>query len=424
MRSKSRREYLKVIGTSTGAGLVGFSGCLSGSGNGTEGGSSGPVKIGIPQMFSGQYSWVGNNIWDGARTARKQIQDAGGIGDAKLQLEKADTKQSVDGALAATQELLNVKEVDALVGYSSFTIMGVHERVTKAKKPLLHPAGIPKAGGINSDYIYRVAPSDLIGGRAIGLVPAKQDGFDTMALMAGQASGLQGFKKPIKNAYTNAGGSITTTVDFQVNKSSYDSEVNSALSDDPDGVWVIGQPQDTAKIMEVAFQQGYEGEFVVTDDQTNKEFLELTDAKVTDGTLAATPGGNAEATQAGRVEEFEKNIVEVTGNESGAFSMNAYDGVTIQALAAKAAMLDDGEVTGETINNHIRDIAMKPGTKVRSFPEGAEALDNGDDINYDGLASPFEFDEQGNIASDYFIQQVQNNEWTQVGNIPAEELTL
>lgn len=433
MARKSRREYLGGLGS---VGLLGLAGCSSGdtqdNGSGADdttttttqsnqedNGGAENVLIGNVQIYSGEYSWVGSNVWPGVQLAIEDINAYSGEANLEFSAKKEDSKATSEAAVNATQKLVNVDGVMGMVGYSSFNIMSVYEMLQQSKVGTLHFAGIPEADPIGGEYIFRGAPSDIIGGRALGLV-ADEQGMSSMALMAGQASGLQGFKEPIRKAFTDAGGTIEAEVDFQVGKSSYNAEVNSALEANPDGVWVMGKPQDTASILRTAYERGFEGEFIVADDQATPDFLKLTSPEVTDGTLSATPGGNPEADD--RITEFASRFEEKADQEYGSFSLNAYDCTLIQSLAATAAKLENGEVTREGMAAQLPKVATAPGTEITSYEEGAAELESGNQINYQGMASKFEFNNEGNIAGAYYVQQVQDNKWERTGTIPETDL--
>ena len=103
------------------------------------------------------------------------------------------------------------------------------------------------------------------------------------------------------------------------------------------------------------------------------------------------------------------------GEPPGPFAANSWDMLNLVALSMQAA----GECTGPAINSVIRDVA-DGGTPVSTFAEGAAAIANGEDIDYEGASGPLAFDESGTPKGSYSILQVQNGEWVEVQFYPAD----
>jgi ABC-type branched-subunit amino acid transport system substrate-binding protein len=75
----------------------------------------------------------------------------------------------------------------------------------------------------------------------------------------------------------------------------------------------------------------------------------------------------------------------------------AYDAVYVIALAAQAGGSNDGAA----IRDSLRDVANDDGDDTQAdpgedgFAAAVEALDAGDNINYEGVVGPIEFDDAG-----------------------------
>jgi neutral amino acid transport system substrate-binding protein len=194
------------------------------------------------------------------------------------------------------------------------------------------------------------------------------------------------------------------------------------LDSDPEIIALVGTPEDSAKILRAAFQAGYEGNWFVTQDQTNADFLELTDDRVTEGILGLVEADSPAAVEAGRVEEFASAFQSYAGREPGIFAKNTFDAMNIGSLATLAALAADGEITREGIATRIPTVATPPERTVTNYAEGAAALDAGTDIDYEGLVGPCDFDENGDISSPFAVMKATGGSWEQVATLPASEL--
>ena len=104
--------------------------------------------------------------------------------------------------------------------------------------------------------------------------------------------------------------------------------------------------------------------------------------------------------------EFFENLCGVDPNLADFnYAPEAYDAVTVIALAVEVAQTD-GIAYASEINGVTRD-----GTKCTSFAECRDLIAAGEDIDYDGVSGPLEFDGNGEptIASYGLLKMADNN---------------
>jgi hypothetical protein len=94
--------------------------------------------------------------------------------------------------------------------------------------------------------------------------------------------------------------------------------------------------------------------------------------------------------------------------------------MTLTGLAMKKAELDGDEVTRQTIAGNIGSIGRPPGETVRNYPDGLSALENGDEVDFQGVRSNCNFDDRGNVSTPYNTIQVRDGEWQTVEQIPVD----
>jgi neutral amino acid transport system substrate-binding protein len=230
------------------------------------------------------------------------------------------------------------------------------------------------------------------------------------------------FKEPIARAFEAYGTPVAETITYTPGKPSYRSEVRSALANDPDSIVLVGTPEDSARIMSNAFQAGYQGRWFVTQDQTNSDFIELAGAQLVEGIYGLEEVASEESAERNRA--FEQRFRDYAGEDPQIFATNTFDAMNVLALAMLRAHLKDGEITRATLAANIERVA-NPGegkTVVHDYTEGAEVLQDGGEVNYNGLVGPIDFDAWGNITAPFGIRQVQNGNWTTVSTIGADAL--
>lgn len=387
------------------------------------------LVVGLLLPFTGQYAWVGANVQPVAQMVADQVNKSGGIGGKKITFVQGDTEGVVDAGTTAAQKLIDVNNVLALVGPTSLSISGSKQLIVDNKVPMVSPtAGTTLLDHLCTTVCFRTVPSDALGGRAIARAATDSQYlggapvWKKPALMVGQAPAMVSFEKPIQESFAKYGTPLTETVEYSPNKPSYRSEVQKVIASHPDGIVLIGTPEDSARIMTNAFQSGYQGKWFVTQDQTNDDFIKLAGAQLVNGIFGLEEVASKDSEARNRA--FEKEFKAYSGKDVKIFGTNTYDAMNVIALAMERAQLHGGQVTRATIAANIREVANPgPGkVEVTDFASGKKALEAGKEINYQGLVGPIDFDAYGNITAPFGIREVKNGKWTTISTVSAEAL--
>ncbi len=390
---------------------------------------SSPYKIGLLLPFTGAYDWVGANVQPVAQMIADTVNKSGGIGGHDLTLLQADTQGEVDAGFTAAQKLINADGVLALIGPTSLSINGSKQLIIDQGVPMVSPtAGSTVLDKANKTYFFRTVPSDSLGGRAIARAATdakylnRDTAFKSPVLLVGNAPAMVSFEKPLQSGFADYGTPLKKTIVYTPQKPSYRSEVQEALAAGPDLIVLVGTPEDSARIMQAAFQAGYDGAWFVTQDQTNADYIKLATPQLVEGIYGLEEVASPES--ADRNAAFEKAYEAYSGKKVEIFGTNTYDAMNVLALAMLRAQLKDGQVTRQTIAENIRKVA-NPGegkVEVYDYLSGKKALEAGKEINYQGLVGPVNFDEYGNITAPFGIRQVQNGVWKTISIVPATAL--
>ena len=123
---------------------------------------------------------------------------------------------------------------------------------------------------------------------------------------------------------------------------------------------------------------------------------ELAGDEVTEG-MRATVAGSIEG---GPGEAFAQLYEEAGGVGRGPYDGQNFDNVILCYLAAVAA----GSTEGEEMAAALPDVTNAPGDQYtwEELPEAVEALQNGDDIDYQGVTGDVELDDAGDPTSGVF----------------------
>lgn len=386
------------------------------------------LPVGLLLPFTGQYDWVGANVQPVAQMIVDEINEGGGINGAEVRLLQGDTEGTVDAGFTAAQKLINADGVLAVIGPTSLSIAGSQQLIIDTGTPMVSPsAGTTSLDAYNDTYMFRTVPSDSLGGRAIARAATDASflagaAFSRPALMVGNAPAMVSFQDPIASSFEDYGAPLLSNTLFTPGKTSYRTEVQEVLSDDPDVIVLVGTPEDSARIMQAAFEAGYEGTWFVTQDQTTNDYIDLATAGLVEGIYGLEEVASPDSADLNTA--FEERLMAYNGSEVQIFGTNAYDAMNVVGLAMVRAARDDGAVTRETITANIRQVTDPGADKVvvHNFTDGKAALEAGDEVDYQGLVGPIDFDEYGNITAPFAIKQVVDGAWETVTIIPAEAL--
>ena len=395
----------------------------------SEGGGD-DLRLGVLLPFSGNYGWVGANVLPVVNMLVEEINAEGGIDGRELSVVQGDTEASPDASVSATSRLVNVEDVDVVIGPTSITMSAVIDTLVENEVPVVTPtAGTTSLDTRGGDFVFRTVSSDSLGGRAIARALSDQaynsvQDYERVAMMVGDQEVFQSFKAPVRSSFEEFGGTVTTAMDIRTGKASYTSEVEQMMQSDPEICVLIASVEDSVKITEAGFQANYEGNWFATQDQTNQDFLSQSENAVTEGMLGLNAAAYQPAQESGRLDDFFGRITEYAGWDEGGrtFATNTYDAMNVVGLALKQIATDGSDFTGPNIASAVRTVATPPEQQVTAYPEGAGAIESGTDVNYEGLVGPVDFDENGDIVAPFSIKIARDGEWTEAARLPPEAL--
>lgn len=385
---------LLILAGACGGGSGGGGGGDNGGGGG-EGGdlSSLDLHVGTILPQTGDLAQFGPGMQNGAELAVQQIQACETIGVEAFYEDSGTNEQT---AATAADKLINSNDVGAIVGAASSRVsFAVVDPAAQSSVVQISPASTSPDFTDYEDngYFFRTVPSDNLQGEILSQV-AQDEGYETVNIIALNDDYGQGIADTFEQAFTDAGGEVGANVAYDPQGQSFDSEVQQAAQGNPDAILLVAFPETGTSIMQSAAERGLIGEtsFLFTDGLADPQFPQ--DAGVNldgeRGTRPASEGPGGEAFASAYQEEFDEEV--------STFSANTYDAVMLAALAAAAG----GATDGQTIQENLQSVS-EGGTEV--LPEdicsGLESAANGDDVNYEGAAGSQDFDENGDVTSQY-----------------------
>jgi ABC-type branched-subunit amino acid transport system substrate-binding protein len=354
------------------------------------------VDLGLMIGFTGDMGPWAPAISNAAIVAVEEINADGGIMGKKVKLWSADNESTVEGGIRGAKKLVAVNKVSAIIGPESDPIMALLDYAKDTKTPIISTSAgtmaLDKAGG-TGNYIYRTNASDSF----LGIVTAKLIydglGIKECAVITENLEGTMSAAETMIKNYEKLGGKIVSKAVLAPGQATYHSELKKVFGKKPAMTFLATGEVTGVNVIKQWYQKGYGGEWWVSTDLQNPEFLQSAGMEVTKGVRSQVssqkegdPGWIRFAAR------YEKRFGEKA--EPGAYQSNTYDAVIIAALAMEAAK----DTSGEAVDKHLIAVSSPPGKKVFSFKEGVTALRNGEEINYEGASGPVDFNQYGNVT--------------------------
>jgi branched-chain amino acid transport system substrate-binding protein len=230
----------------------------------------------------------------------------------------------------------------------------------------------------------------------------------------------EGLAGTFSDAWEAKGGKIGQSVLYDPEQPSYDSEAREIVSGNPDTIVIIDFPETFANVGPALLRTGdYDpANAWGTDGLT---IGPVKPPEIVAGMTLTSPGSPAK----GQVPEaFAKLFAQSEPKDvsQATFAAQNFDAVILCYLAAVAA----GSTDGQDMADEVRDISGPPGNKYsyEDLAGAIEALQNGDDIDYEGTSGAIDMDEAGDpTAGVYDISEFQpNGELKKVDEVPVPKL--
>lgn len=315
-----------------------------------------PLRIGVLVGLSGRSVASGQDGRNGALLAAEQRNAAGGVQGRKLELLVQDSGMSPDTARTAMQALLDAK-VDAVVGpFSSFAAVAVLPMANQAGVVLVSPNATASELAGQDDQMLMLSTSTRDATRAYA-ERLWQRGHRRMAVAtsveARNAVFYKAWRDEFKAAFRALGGEILPGADFTADAElAYQQVVANLLVGQPDGVMLVCQVVDVARLAQQLERQAPQLPLATADGAATEALLRL-GGRAVEGMLVGQPRDAASTAPA--YTAFVQAFRERFGEPPGYPAVIAYDAVNLLVEAQgrrrpgeplKTALLQRGPYPG------------------------------------------------------------------------------
>lgn len=344
---------------------------------------------------------------------RKGLREAN-VDGVDVSIEHADTETDPQAAVSTARRLVS-QDANCIVGpWASAEVRPVGTNVAARRRiPMITPsATAPSLTDLRDNgFVYRTAPSDALQAAALSdLIERKLEGTEgTVSLTARNDDYGEGFANAFKDIWEERGGQVQGPVLYDPQGSSFNSEAEEVVRGNPDAIVVIDFPDTYAKFGPALVRAGGD------DFDASKIYVadglavpDLAGAKIRESTLDGATGTRP-STSGGSEGAFDRLYKAAEGgpNDRGTYDIQTFDAVVLCFLAALKA----GSADPEAIQEQLEDVSGPGGEKFtfQELPQAIEAVRNGDDIDYEGVSGPVDFDENGDPGAATYEEFVYRN---------------
>lgn len=348
----------------------------------------GEFVVGTLLPDTGSLAVLGPPMLAGVTLAVEDINKAGGVLGKDIRWEHADSGDTESNIAGQGTDQLLAAGSDVIIGAASSSVsLSVLDKIINKNALMLSPANTSAAFDPYKDkgLYYRTAPSDNLQGRVLGDW-ILEDGAESVCILALQDAYGTGYAASTERTIEAGGGTVAKKIIYDPKAAEYSAEVSQVKAAGCDAIVIIGFAEST-KIFAELVKQGMptsKYKWYLSDGNADHEEGALP-KDMLDGAKLVLAGGEVQPDFGKRLRSARKGVkINLYGPES-------YDSVVVTALAAMAANNDSG--TG--VASKLADVSGG-GEKCTSFEQCKTLLDEGKDIDYDGISGPIDFDEIGN----------------------------
>lgn len=287
------------------------------------------VKIGIFVPLTGTMADKGKRIVDGITMAANEVNEAGGIEGAKVELVVEDDEGIPASAVNAVTKLINSDRVHAVMGSnpSSCTIAAMTVTERNEVTQIAANSSSPKIASGDNRFVFQTIPNDAIQAGKLVDFAVQDKQIKKFAIIHPNDDYGMGGRDGALAKLKEFGIEDVLIESYNPGDKDFTAQINKIKAQDPGALIIWGQAAEAALIINQIRQQGM------------TETIVLGAGGIPGSTFISLGGDNVEGTYVTntfirdtsnpKVEEFMTKFEETYGYEPDLTSAQAYDGANM-----------------------------------------------------------------------------------------------
>jgi branched-chain amino acid transport system substrate-binding protein len=374
----NRREAISMLGAMCALGVTRLSVA-----------QSNPIQLGVLVPLTGSGGSYGPHMAESIKWVIEQVNGSEGIKGRQLTLIVEDDQTNPDSGVRAARKLIDVNKVAAIMGtWASSVTTAVAPLCWESQTFLTTVSGADRITQLpHKGYLIRTEPTTTLIMTKLGNFLGEL-GVKRVFMVSAQTPFAEPAKNQLSKVLDSRGATLVGQVLYDRDKTSFRSELDLALKEKPDMVFLDGYQPDVTILLRELYRTGYEGKKLSRSYAVNEKLLASLPPEVTEGVITVSPSPEISSPSYRALAQHLK-VTEVDS-----YTCQAYDQANLVCLALEQAT----EPTGTGIRNAIHAVSDPGGTVVNTAVDGMRLLRSGTKVKYAGVSGPCIFNDSGDIV--------------------------
>lgn len=362
------------------------------------------LQLGVLTPLTGAGAFDGPRMLKAMQVVAAEVNATGGVLGRRIELVVEDSETNPEAAVRAAHKLIDVDKVPVIMGtWASAVTTAVAPVCWEGKTFLTTTSGADSITKLpHQGYLIRTQPNNFLQATKHGEFIVRH-GAKTVFILSIQAPFAVPTQDRLKEVVTPKGVTVTGTLIYDKDKTSYRSEVDQALKTSPDLIYLNGYAPDVGVILRDLYRADYKGTKFTQSYALTEKSLQSLPKEITEGVITVQPSADVDSPA------YAAAVRRLGIATPDSYECAATDWISIVLLT----MAQCGQATGTALRDNVRKITNSDATKVYTAVEGLAALKAGKTIKYSGASGPCVFTDIGDIVDCKFrFNQVKNGAFT------------
>lgn len=355
-----------------------------------------PLVLGVLTPLTGAGGFDGPRMLKAMQAVASEVNAAGGVIGRQIELVVEDDQTNPEAAVRAARKLIDVSKVPVIMGtWASAVTSAVAPVCWESKTFLTTVSGADSITLLpHQGYLIRTQPNNHLQAAKHAQFIASL-GAKRVFCLSIQAPFSVPTQERLAEVLPQHGSALIGSLIYEKDKTSYRSEVDQALRDKPDFLYLNGYAPDVTVLLRDLYRADFDGGRLTQSYAATTKVIEALPAEVTEGLYTVQPSADVDSPA------YALAAKRLGIADPDSYETQATDWISLVCLTIAKAK----EASGTALRDNVRKISQGPGRKVYSAVEGLKALAAGQEINYEGASGPCDFTDIGDIIDCKFRYQ-------------------
>jgi ABC-type branched-subunit amino acid transport system substrate-binding protein len=347
-----------------------------------------PIRVGILTPLTGAGGADGPRMLKAMQAVFDEVNKAGGVMGRQIQPVIEDDQTNPEAAVRAARKLIEVNKVSVIMGtWASAVTAAVAPVCWESKTFIMTVSGADSITLLpHQGFLVRTQPTSRLQATSHAEFISGL-GHKRVAVIGIQAPFAVPTKEHLDNVLKTKGGSVVSHVIYEKDKPTYRSEIDQAMREKPDFLYLNGYAPDTVVVLRDLFRANINLPKFCQSYAVPQTTLDTMPPEVSEGVVTGQPSADIESTA------YTKACERLGAKEIDGYEAQATDWASLAVLTMAKAK----DTSGMALKDNVRKVSQGSGEKVYTAVEGLKALAAGKEINYEGASGPCDFTDIGDI---------------------------